>query len=78
MAAAAVAAAAVGGVSGVTPGPGWGGVTAYHKYVIRETPDKFVLTTVMPGEAQAVVEATRSSFKQELNRWGVSILPFCR
>jgi hypothetical protein len=67
-AAAAAAAAAVGGVSGVTPGPGWGGVTAYHKYVIRETPDKFVLTTHMPGEAQAVVEAARGTFKQELNR----------
>jgi hypothetical protein len=69
--AAAAAAAAVGGVSGVTPGPGWGGVTVYHKYVIREAPDKFVLTTHMPGEGQAVAEAPRASFKQELNRCGM-------
>uniref|UniRef100_A0A383V6Q1 Uncharacterized protein n=1 Tax=Tetradesmus obliquus TaxID=3088 RepID=A0A383V6Q1_TETOB len=67
-AAAAAAAAAVGGVSGVTPGPGWGGVTVYHKYVIRETAE-FVLSTHMPGEPQAVQEAARGAFKQELNRY---------
>jgi hypothetical protein len=64
----AAAAAAVGGVSGVTPGPGWGSVTVYHKYVIREAPEKFVLTTHMPGEGRSVAEAPRASFKQELNR----------
>lgn len=26
--------------SAVTPGPGWGGIVAYHKYNIRETADK--------------------------------------
>lgn len=64
-------AAAPGGATGgpgVTPGPGWGGVTAYHRYSIREMPEKFVLTTHMPGEPQVVTEVPRSSFKLELHR----------
>lgn len=40
----------------------------YHHYSIKEAPDKFVLTTHSPGEAQEVQETPHAAFRQELKR----------
>lgn len=50
------------------PGPGWGGVTAYHKYTIHETSEHYILSTFMPGDGRQLEEAARAAFKGTVNR----------
>jgi hypothetical protein len=40
----------------------------YHRYCIKEAPDRFVLTTHSPGEAQEVQETPHAAFRQDLKR----------
>lgn len=43
-------------------------VCRYHRYTIKEAPDKFVLTTHSPGESQEVEEVPHAAFRPELKR----------
>lgn len=52
------------------PGPGWGGVTPYHKYMIHETSGSYICTTSMPGNGRQEEEVARAAFKGTVNRSG--------
>jgi hypothetical protein len=44
------------------------GACRYHRYTIKETSNKFVLTTHAPGEAQEVQEVQHATFKPDMKR----------
>jgi hypothetical protein len=52
------------------PGPGWGGVTPYHKYMIHETSESYICSTSMPGNGRQEEEVARAAFKGTVNRLG--------
>jgi hypothetical protein len=43
-------------------------VCRYHRYTIKETSDKFVLTTHSPGESQEIEEVPHAAFRPELKK----------
>lgn len=48
-----------------------GVICRYHRFTIKETLDKFVLTTHSPGEPQDVQEMAHAAFRPELKRWAL-------
>jgi len=46
----------------------WFLICRYHRFTIKETLDKFVLTTHSPGEPQDVQEMAHAAFRPALKR----------